>query len=384
MRLKDLKEKVSNIISDLKDNGNYPNENDFLDYKCKLNIDNTKNPTQIFLINFCKDIISFSNSDGGIMLIGFEENKNTGEINDLGLDEANLNILQQIDLNLITQQFEKITNVGVGIDLQKFNIGTRKYYYLLIEKQSQILVPKVENTDYKLKCGAIYYRSSGKNEHANKSTTDFNRFLQIKANEKNKEFMDIWSKLLPEIFDINPREVLILNPKSNRIYGYNAKDNILSSSNIDIDQREDGVFNVILNAISAGDIGKISNDEGKPLYKIIGELKLAQKRDFIYFTDLCNEVKEKVNFNLTPEQLKLVFHFLEWTNTKKLSIEKPNPDNINQKYNNFIWIETLGKKNRVVFSEGAIFPIVNIINNKTKHLEIFGKELNNKNSNTKK
>ena len=45
MRLKDLKEKVSNIISDLKDNGNYPNENDFLDYKCKLNIDNTKNPT---------------------------------------------------------------------------------------------------------------------------------------------------------------------------------------------------------------------------------------------------------------------------------------------------------------------------------------------------
>lgn len=384
MRLKDLKEKVNNIISDLKDNGNYPNENDFLDYKSRLNIDSTHTPTQIFLINFCKDIISFSNSDGGIVLIGFEENKKTGEIDDLGLDEANLNILQQIDLNLITQQFEKITNVGVGIDLQKFNIGTRKYYYLLIEKQSQILVPKVENTDYKLKCGAIYYRSSGKNEHANKSTTDFNRFLQIKANEKNKEFMDIWSKLLPEIFDINPREVLILNPKSNRIYGYNAKDNILSSSNIDIDQREDGVFNVILNAISAGDIGKISNDEGKPLYKIIGELKLAQKRDFIYFTDLCNEVKEKVNFNLTPEQLKLVFHFLEWTNTKKLSIEKPNPDNINQKYNNFIWIETLGKKNRVVFSEGAIFPIVNIINNKTKHLEIFGKELNNKNSNTKK
>ena len=384
MRLKDLKEKVSNIISDLKDNGNYPNENDFLDYKSRLNIDSTHTPTQIFLINFCKDIISFSNSDGGIVLIGFEENKKTGEIDDLGLDEANLNILQQIDLNLITQQFEKITNVGVGIDLQKFNIGTRKYYYLLIEKQSQILVPKVENTDYKLKCGAIYYRSSGKNEHANKSTTDFNRFLQIKANDKNKEFMDIWSKLLPEMFDINPREVLILNPKSNRIYGYNAKDNILSSSNIDIDQREDGVFNVILNAISAGDIGKISNDEGKPLYKIIGELKLAQKRDFIYFTDLCNEVKEKVNFNLTPEQLKLVFHFLEWTNTKKLSIEKPNPDNINQKYNNFIWIETLGKKNRVVFSEGAIFPIVNIINNKTKHLEIFGKELNNKNSNTKK
>jgi hypothetical protein len=379
MQLKDLKEKVENIIENLRDNGICPNENNFLDYKCKLNnIDETRDPKEIFLINFCKDIISFSNSDGGIILIGFKEDKDTGKINDLGLDEDNLNILQQIDLNLITQQFENMTNVGVGIDLQRFNIGTREYYYLLIEKQSQILVPKNNFHEYKLNKGDIYYRASSKNEHANKSTTDFNRFLQIKANEKNKEFMDIWSKLLPEMFDINPREVLILNPKSNRIYGYNAKDNILSSSNIDIDQDEVGVFNIILNAISAGDIGKISNDEGKPLYKIIGELTLAQKRNFIYLSDISKEVKEKVNFNFTDEQLKLVFFFLKWTNIKKLSIEKPNPDNINATYNNFIWIETLGKKNRVVFSEDAIFPIVNTINDKTKHLKIFGKELNNK------
>lgn len=33
--------------------------------------------------------------------------------------------------------------------------------------------------------------------------------------------MEIWSKLLPEMFDINPREVLILNPKNNTVYGYN-------------------------------------------------------------------------------------------------------------------------------------------------------------------
>jgi len=28
--------------------------------------------------------------------------------------------------------------------------------------------------------------------------------------------MEIWSKLLPEMFDINPREVLIINPKNNK------------------------------------------------------------------------------------------------------------------------------------------------------------------------
>jgi len=76
--------------------------------------------------------------------------------------------------------------------------------------------------------------------------------------------MEIWSKLLPEIFDINPREILIINPKSNKIYGFNGKDNILSSSKIEVDKSDTGVFNIILNAISAGEIGKISDNEGKP------------------------------------------------------------------------------------------------------------------------
>ena len=66
------------------------------------------------------------------------------------------------------------------------------------------------------------------------------------------------------MFDINPREVLIINPKNNKIYGFNGKDNILSSSEIEIDKTNNGVFNIILNAISAGEIGKISDIEGKP------------------------------------------------------------------------------------------------------------------------
>ena len=30
--------------------------------------------------------------------------------------------------------------------------------------------------------------------------------------------MEIWSNLLPEMVDINPKEVLILNPVQNKVY----------------------------------------------------------------------------------------------------------------------------------------------------------------------
>lgn len=187
--------------------------------------------------------------------------------------------------------------------------------------------------------------------------------------------MEIWSKLLPEMFDINPREVLILNPKNNMVYGYNSKDNLLSSSEIDIDQTENGIFNIILNAISAGDIGKISNDEGKPIYKIVGELKSKTPRDFIYFSSLFDRIKTLSNYNLSSNQLKCVFKYLNWITDETLPIENPDETKINKEYNKFIWVETLDKTHKIVFSENAIMPSVEAINDNKKHSLIFGKSL---------
>lgn len=377
MRLEELKIKVKEITDNIRNNGVFPKENNIIDYKLRLSIDSSLGETENLLRNFAKDIISFSNGDGGIILIGFEEDKVLQNIIDKGLDNDSLDILRKIDLNLVIQGFEKIAKGGINIDLQEFKIGARIYFYLLIEKQTNVLVSQTD--DYKLKKGDIYYRKSGKNEHANKSTTDFNTFLQIKANEKNKEFMDIWSKLLPEMFDINPREVLIINPKHNKVYGYNAKDNLLSSSKIEIDQNENGIFNIILNAISAGDIGKISNDEGKPIYKIVGELKVATPttRDFIYYSDLEKSVKEKSVFNFDTNQFKMCFKHLGWTNTESFSINNPKSIlQIDEKYSNYIWIEKLGKNNKVVFSEDAVSPLIEIINDESKHISIFSRKLN--------
>ncbi|KFF06325.1 ATP-binding protein [Flavobacterium reichenbachii] len=378
MNLKLLKEQVSITIDNLKDHGKFPKENNLYDYKLELNFYGQTDPVEIFMRNFTKDILSFSNSNGGILLIGIKEEKSTGELEDTGLDIKNFDLLNKIDLNKISQKFDKIAKVGVDLDLQHFQSGTRKFFYILIEKQNQIIIPINDFPDYNIKKGEIIYRVSGKNETANSTTQDFNRFIQVKANEKNKEFMEIWSKLLPEIFDINPREVLILNPKNNTVYGYNSKDNLLSSSEIDIDQTENGVFNIILNAISAGDIGKISNDEGKPIYKIVGELKSKTPRDFIYFSSLLEKIKHHCNYNFTSNQLKFVFKHLKWINDEKLPIENPDETKINKTFNQFIWVEILDKTHKVVFSENAVQPIVKAINEINNHINIFGKLLQTK------
>jgi hypothetical protein len=375
MRLKELKEKVEFLILDMKDNGHFPKENNLLDYKLKLSLDVDKTSIENFCANFMKDITAFSNGDGGIIFLGFDEDKDTGQITDSGLETESITVLEQTDLNLVTQKFDKIMKIGVSVDLQLFRISSRQFFYLLIEKSATILVPQIDYLEYKLGKGEIYYRASGKNELANKTSVDFNRFLQTKANEKNKEFMDIWSKLLPEMFDINPREVLILNPKTNKVYGYNSRDNQLAESEIDIDQGENGVLNIILNAISAGDIGKISNDEGKPIYKIIGEIKSKSQREFIYFSNLLTKVKAEVMYNVTSTQLKCFFKYLNWIDDAQLPIENPDVSKVNSKYNNLIWIETLDTTQKIVFSYDAIPLLQDVINNIDNHLTIFGKSL---------
>jgi len=384
MTLKNLQEQIIQTIDNLKNHGEFPKENNIYDYKLELNYFGLSDPTEIFCRNLAKDILSFCNGNGGIIILGIKEDKLSGTLQDIGLDIKNLDLLNKIDLNLVTQKFEKIAKVGVDIDLQSFQSGTRKFYYLLIEKQNQVLIPVNNFLDYKLKKGEIIYRTSSKNEVANLTTQDFNRFLQIKANEKNKEFMEIWSKLLPEMFDINPREVLIINPKTNRIYGFNGKDNILSSSEIEIDQSDNGVFNIILNAISAGEIGKISDSEGKPIYKIIGEIKSLKHKEYITLSTLETEVAKKSRFKFTNLHLKCIIKYLKWVNDEKFKIDNPPENSINDRYSDYIWIQTLDTikdTHKVVFSEKAIDEIIKVIDNQSLHEGVFTRKLDLKNKN---
>ncbi len=378
MNLSLLSEEVKSVIEEIKNQGIYKKENDFIYYKKELNHFGLTDENEIFLRNFLKDILSFANNKGGIILIGFAEDKTNGNIDDIGLKQNDLDLFNKIDLNKIHQKLDSITKCNFGIDLQQFQISSRKFFYLLIEKNNDVTIPLKDYPDYKLNKGEIVHRISGKNETANENSQKINRFLQIKANEKSKEFMEIWSKLLPEIFDINPKEILMINPKTNMIYGYNQKDKNLTGSEIDVDKSEEGAFNIILNAISAGEIGKISDTEGKPLYKIVGEIKTATPRDFISLSTLQSEVNKNAKFNFSNPQIKMVFKYLGWTNSSTFQIEGPAENLINKEFKEFIWIENLdtikGTK-KIVFSKNAIEPILTVINDKKVHQKAFNKLL---------
>lgn len=376
MDLKQLKDKVDVTIQDLKDNGRYPKENNLFDYKMKLNITAGDSEVEVFMKNFAKDVISFANGEAGIILIGIKENTTTGIHEDIGLNQDNIDVLNKIDLNDVSQKFVKILKTGISVDLQQFQISTRKFYYLLIQKSNDTLVPINNFPDYKIVKGAIYYRASGKTEEANSSSSEFNRFIQMKANEKSKEFMKIWSKLLPEMVDINPREVLILNPNQNRVYGFNNKDKKLSGSTIDIEKSQEGVFNIILNAISAGDIGKITDNEGKPIYKLVGEI--YKNREHIILNSLEKEVRKQSKYKFTNLQLKAAIHHLGWTKNKKFQVINPPEGTVLKEYKEFISVDIMDElsgRTKVYFSRAAIPKLLKIINDEKLHMQIFNRKL---------
>ncbi len=383
MNLNELKIFVEKIKNGIISSGIFPKENNYIDYKIDLNISTNKNITENFLINFAKDILSFSNGDGGIILIGFDEDKSTGQIQDIGINKETEELLSKIDLSYISQQFQKIFKASISIDVQPFQISIRKYFYILIEKNNNILIPITDCKEYKLNKGEITYRVNSTNLCANSNSTELNNFIQIKANEKSKEFMEIWSKLLPEMVDINPREVLIINPKRCKVYGFNGKDRILSSSEIEIDDSKNGVFNIILNAISAGEIGKITDNEGKPIYKLVGEIH--QTRERIMLSNLDKTIKSKCKYSFTNQQLKSVIKHLGWVTNEKFRLENPEETEINSEFNKYIWIETtdiITKSRKVFFSSEAIQILLDEISKESVQVELFKKKLSIKKEST--
>lgn len=182
MNLHQLTSEVNEIIEKIKNFGIFKKENDLIDYKKELNHFGLIDETDIFLRNFAKDILSFTNNKGGIILLGFLEDKITGKIDDVGLQQKDLDLIRKIDLNTINQKLDSFTKCNISIDIQEFQIGARKFCYLLIEKNNEVTIPLRDFPDYKLKKGEIVHRIPGKNEIANENSQKLNRFLQLKAN----------------------------------------------------------------------------------------------------------------------------------------------------------------------------------------------------------
>ena len=109
MTISELKDHVTQTISNLKDHGIFPKENNLYDYKAELNFYGLTDHIEIFMRNFAKDILSFCNGNGGIIILGVREDNTKGILEDVGLNSNNFDLLNKLDLNLITQKFEKST-----------------------------------------------------------------------------------------------------------------------------------------------------------------------------------------------------------------------------------------------------------------------------------
>ena len=386
MKLHELELKAQEIIDNIKNKGIFKKENTLIDYKLKLKINTDDSSVDCLLKNFAKDILAFANKDGGILLIGFEENKETGKITENGLDDENLKLFESIDLKNVSDKIFSMCDAQINFDINKFTIGSRIFYYILIEKHDSILVPKTDFLEWNIKKGDIIYRGPGGNIKANEKTSVFNTFIENKVNEKNKDFMQIWSHLLPEVFNINPKEVLIINPTQGRVYGYDSKNNNLIGTDIEVETDKTGPINVILNAISAGEIGKISPKEGKPIYKIVGEITskktIETSKESTTMTSILRAVKAESNFNISSVQLKSVMHYLKWTNNTNIVIEDPKDEDLNSEFKDLIWIKTtddLKGTRKIVFSPEVIPLLLEKVNNPSLHMEIFNDSLHPKN-----
>jgi predicted HTH transcriptional regulator len=97
MNLKELNDNILKTIDNLKNHGKFPKENNLYDYKLELNFYGLTDSVEIFMRNFAKDILSFSNSNGGILLLGIKEDKRTGHFDDTGLNQKNIDLLVYIN-----------------------------------------------------------------------------------------------------------------------------------------------------------------------------------------------------------------------------------------------------------------------------------------------
>lgn len=372
-------------------NGRYPKECD-IDYKIAL----TKKPDlsglEIFLFNFFIDILSFSNSDGGVLLLGIKEDKSTGEKEEVGLNEPDLNLLQKIELNEISKKISAYTKVEPLLDLQPFNIGSRKCYYLLINKSEQVLIPNKDENKFKIKKGEIRFRKSGENTIANENTSKLSDFISRKANERSKDYLDIWRDLIPSMVEIHPKDIIIINPKENKIYGFNKESKLITIP-VNFTQKDGATkedYNVVFNVINKKDILGVSSEGGKDAFRIVNDIELIDsqhvrtrevEKERINFTSAVKEIQRLSGYKFSSVDFKKLCFYKKISTNDDFTIL----DNRDRKVDSSVILDEnyifssvddkVTKTRRIYATQKCIDEFTEIIKDKNQHMAIFNKEL---------
>jgi Putative DNA-binding domain len=384
MTIAKLKEQWDECFVNIRDHNEYKVEGHSIDYKSNLNIpqslDISESNENLVFFSLAIDIISYANSDGALIILGVEEDKlkDTEKFKVCGVNSETSKILENLDCSKLKQLIQKITGYSLAVEKDSKKVLDKVIYALMIPKAEEVLVVQqnylISNIPVLTK-GNVHFRDGDGNEKANDTSSRMNKFIQIKANEKSKDFMKIWSNLLPEMIDINPKEILILNVEEQKVYGFNKTGNRLDSGKIKVEDRSN-TFKVILESIQAGEIGKISNDEGKPVYRIVGDY--AESGDPI--STCSNIVSQQTNYSISANDIKKVLKYLGFVTTESIAITLNSKvsDEITTEGKDYIFpICTNQSKNSYTlrFSSECTNKVIETVKNSELHETIFGKIL---------
>lgn len=389
MSIKELREKWNNACENIR-NGNFTFEGEVFDYKKVLNncaeilTSDTIYCEKQILFNLGRDILSFANSNGTVIFFGILENKTkaTDRLELEGYDDFTDMILQGLDCSKLKEQIESYTGYKLSFEKDMQRIANHRIGALIINKSEEVLVPHkslIFGTNTIFKTGEVLFRDGDGNEIANQKTSTMNKFIQIKANEKSKDFMKIWSNLLPEMIDINPKQILMLNVEEQKVYGFNKNGNKLDGGKIEIDDKTDA-FKIILESIQAGEIGKISNSEGKPIYRIVGDVALKGDPITQCVSNLNNLSNSKYSFQ-SAEFKKILMH-LDFISDDKIKVagvlESNKNKDITNLGNNYIFASCTNQTNKkydLKFTTECCEKVLTILRDESNHIKVFGKSL---------
>ncbi|CAK8713552.1 hypothetical protein GKODMF_05130 [Candidatus Electrothrix gigas] len=95
-------------------------------------------------------------------------------------------------------------------------------------------------------------------------------------------------------------------------------------------------------------------------------------------TNLQKAVQEKSEYKFTSVQLKAAIHYMRWVDRPNFIVDNPTDGTVKNKYNKYIWIETVdkfSKRTKIYFSPIAVEEIVKVIDDENLHEVIFKKRL---------
>lgn len=210
------------------------------------------------LIEYSKTLVGMANNQGGYIVFGIKDKPHIP----IGLKDDKFESLDPKSLNRVLLEYysSDVAWTPLTIQLGEKNIGLIK----VTEANKKPIICSKNHNGKKLREGAIYFRYRGETKEIRH--TELTSILEA---ERNKEKL-LWMKHIQSIASIGPQSVQILNSLDGSLNIGNTK--------VLLDQKLVGQIKVIKE-------GKLSETEGAPTLKVVGEIVGLVNHDNVIYND---------------------------------------------------------------------------------------------------